>query len=96
MKPTVFKNLILKYAFALLLLSFVYSQAQNPSSDVYVDSEGVMRWTKGKKEVQGFGVNYTTPFAHAYRTAKRKGIDLKKAIDEDVYHFSRLGFDLYR
>lgn len=96
MKSTVIKNLILKSAFALLLFSFGYSQAQNPSGDVYVDSKGVMRWTKGKKEVQGFGVNYTTPFAHAYRTAKRKGIDLKKAIDEDVYHFARLGFDLYR
>jgi hypothetical protein len=96
MKPAIFKIAILKSAFALLLLAFGYSHAQNPSGDVYVDSKGVMRWTKGKKEVQGFGVNYTTPFAHAYRTAKRKGIDLKKAIDEDVYHFSRLGFDLYR
>lgn len=80
------------------LLSFVNSFAQNESSkgDVYVDDNGMMRWEKTKEEVQGFGINYTVPFAHAYRSAKRMGIDPKKAIDNDVYHFSRLGFDLYR
>jgi hypothetical protein len=55
-----------------------------------------MRWGKTRAEVQGFGVNYTVPFAHAYRTAQRLGVDLEKAIDDDVYHFARLGFDTYR
>ncbi len=55
-----------------------------------------MRWGKTNEEVHAFGVNYTAPFAFAYRTAKQQGIDLKKAIDDDVYHFARLGFDLYR
>ena len=64
--------------------------------DVFVDKEGVMRWSGDKSEVQGFGVNYTVPFAHAYRSAKKMGIDPLRAIDQDVYHFSRLGFDLYR
>ena len=36
------------------------------------------------------------PFAHAYRTAQRLGINVKEAIDNDVYHFTRLGFNLYR
>lgn len=63
---------------------------------VLVDGNGVMRWTDTKQEVQGFGVNYTVPFAHAYRSAKKLGVDPLKAIDQDVYHFSRLGFDLYR
>jgi len=49
-----------------------------------------------KNEVQGFGVNYTVPFAHAYRAAKQLNIDHEKAIDSDVYHFARLGFDAYR
>lgn len=63
---------------------------------VYVDKKGVMRYKGTKKEVQGFGVNYSAPFAHVYRSAKRKGIDIKKVIDNDIYHFKRLGFDLYR
>jgi len=55
-----------------------------------------MRLGHNDTEVQGFGVNYTVPFTHAYRTAGKLGVDLKKAIDNDVYHFSRLGFDLFR
>jgi hypothetical protein len=81
-----------------LLLSFTNLSSQNtePKNDVYVDNLGIMRWKLTNKEVQGFGVNYTVPFAHAYRSAKKMGIDPKKAIENDVYHFSRLGFDLYR
>ena len=65
-------------------------------SNVFVDDKGVMRWEESNREVTGFGVNYTVPFAHAYRTANRLGIKVKEAIDNDVYHFTRLGFDLYR
>jgi hypothetical protein len=64
--------------------------------DVFVDKEGVMRWGDSKKEVQGFGINYTTPFAHAYRSGKKLDVDLEKAIEDDVYHFARLGFDAFR
>ncbi|WP_299527177.1 hypothetical protein [uncultured Lutibacter sp.] len=80
------------------LLSFSYSFAQNQSSDatIYVDTNGIMKWTENNEEVHGFGVNYTVPFAHGFRTAKQLNINLKEAIDNDVYHFSRLGFDLYR
>lgn len=86
----------------IVILLFIYSlgmaMAQNTSNkgNVIIDKNGVMRWEKTKEEVQGFGLNYTVPFAHAYRTAKRMGIDPKQAIDNDVYHFTRLGFDLYR
>lgn len=79
----------------ICLISTV-SRGQTIKKDVYVDDSGVMRWGGTHKEVQGFGVNYTVPFAHGFRTANSLGIDLKKAIDNDVYHFSRLGFDLYR
>lgn len=81
----------------LLLFNFsltVYSQTEK--GEVYVDKKGVMRWENTEEELKGFGVNYTVPFAHAYKVAKRLDIDIKKAIDRDVYHFSRLGFDLYR
>ena len=65
-------------------------------SGVYADESGIMRWKDSKKEVQGFGVNYTVPFAHGYRSAKKLGVDPKEAIDKDVYHFARLGFDAFR
>ncbi len=72
------------------------AKAQEVKQDVYVDDNGVMRWGHNKAEVKGFGVNYSAPFAHAFRTAKKLGVDIKKAIDNDVHHFSRLDFDLYR
>ena len=79
----------------LMPITNLYSQDIKDAS-VLVDDNGTMRWESSNAEVTGFGVNYTVPFAHAYRTAKRLGIDPKKAIDNDVYHFTRLGFDLYR
>ncbi|RXK83990.1 membrane or secreted protein [Filimonas effusa] len=63
---------------------------------VYVDKKGILRYTADNKEAAFFGVNYTVPFAHGYRAHKALGIDLKKAIDADVYHFARLGLDAFR
>ncbi|SEJ72929.1 hypothetical protein SAMN04487995_6156 [Dyadobacter koreensis] len=79
--------------FIFFVTPVAYSQKSN---DVYVDKDGVMRWGNTKEEVKGFGVNYTVPFAYAYRVAKQLNVSPEKAIDDDVYHFSRLGFDLYR
>ncbi len=87
------------HVFTLLLLlitSVATAQRSAKSSDVYVDKNGVIRWSKDNAEVQGFGVNYTAPFAHGFSTAKKRGVDLEKAISDDVYHFARLGLDLYR
>lgn len=81
---------------SFFLLFNLVSEAQRNASDVFVDKNGVLRWGTSKEEVRAFGINYTVPFAHAYRTAKNMGIDIEKAIDQDVYHFARLGFDLYR
>ncbi len=81
----------------ILLLTFFNGISQNKSKgNVIVDEQGVMRWEKSKEEVKGFGVNYSVPFAHAYRSAKLMNLDPKTEIDHDVYHFGRLGFDLYR
>lgn len=74
----------------------VNGQKNTDRGQAYIDSSGILRWEKTKAEVKGFGVNYAIPFAHGYRSALRMGIDPKAAIDSDVYHFSRLGFDLYR
>ncbi|MEI9945344.1 MAG: membrane or secreted protein [Chitinophagaceae bacterium] len=63
---------------------------------VYVDKQGTLRYTKGNAEASFFGVNYTTPFAYAYRAHKALNIDLEKAIGQDVYHMARLGLDAFR
>jgi len=88
----------MKYLLLLLLTSCLTSVSTQGQSreDVVVDKRGVMRWGKTNEEVKGFGVNYTAMFAHAYRQAKNRNVSLEKAIDDDIYHFSRLGFDLYR
>ncbi|WP_411767304.1 hypothetical protein [Winogradskyella sp. A3E31] len=89
-----------KTVIVVIIMIFIFSnvkaQNTNERGNVYIDEQGVMRWEKSEAEVHGFGVNYSVPFAHAYRTAKRLGIDPKRAIDNDIYHFTRLGFDLYR
>ncbi len=69
------------------------AQGQNP---VYVDQQGVLRWQKDEREASFFGVNYTVPFAYGYRSHKALGIDPEKAIDQDVYHMSRLGLTAFR
>lgn len=90
------KSKIVIILISICSLATTIAQNKSNKGNVIVDKNGVMRWENAKEEVQGFGVNYTVPFAHAYRTAKRMGIDPKQAIDNDVYHFTRLGFDLYR
>ncbi|MDA3927800.1 MAG: hypothetical protein PF541_02505 [Prolixibacteraceae bacterium] len=80
---------------SILLLFFSIISFAQKKNVVQVDKNGTMRWPNNT-EVKGFGVNYTVPFAHGYRFAKNSGIDPKKAIENDVYHFSRLGFDLFR
>src|SRR5690606_30569593 len=74
----------------------VFAQGNKGIPTVFVDKQGVMRWSDTKQEASFFGVNYTTPFAHAFRALTYKGIDHKEAIDRDVYHFCRLGFNAYR
>lgn len=63
---------------------------------IYIDKGGVMRWTDSRQEASFYGVNYTLPFAHAYRATGYLGADRKAAIDKDVYHFARLGLNAYR
>lgn len=43
-----------------------------------------------------YGVNYTVPFAHAYRALGDLGVDRKEAIDRDVYHIARMGLNAFR
>ena len=63
---------------------------------VYVDGQGILRWTSTKTEASFFGVNYTAPFAYSFRAHKALGVDPEQAIREDVYHLARLGLDAFR
>ena len=77
-----------------------FSQVKQPknkeTSLVYIDNKGIIRWKKDKSEIALFGVNYTAPFAHAYRVLNYLKIPHEKAIESDVYHMARLGFDAFR
>src|SRR4051812_9946593 len=55
------------YYLFFFLFSAQLINAQNKNL-VYVDKQGVMRWTKDKTEATFFGVNYTVPFAYGYRS----------------------------
>ncbi len=77
----------------LLGLSTHHAYSQNK---LFVDKNGVLRWTKDKTEADFFGVNYTVPFAYGYRSHKALNVDMEKAIEADVYHMSRLGLDAFR
>ncbi|MBG8554917.1 cellulase family glycosylhydrolase [Hymenobacter guriensis] len=82
----------------LFLAGIGPAQAQKPlpKTDVYIDKGGVLRWQGSREEVALFGVNYTAPFAYSYRAHQRLGVPLEQAIDQDVYHLSRLGIDAFR
>ncbi|MBR1406598.1 MAG: cellulase family glycosylhydrolase [Bacteroidales bacterium] len=77
---------------SLLLAAVVPASAQS----FKVDGQGVIRDTKTRQEGAWFGVNYTAPFAHAYRQLQRFGADIKQTIDKDTYHLARMGANAYR
>ena len=73
-----------------------FQTSDRQSYKIYVDNNGVMRRSDNKEEVSYYGTNYTLPFAHAYRAVGELRIDRKDAIDRDVYHLKRLGFNGFR
>ena len=81
----------------LLSLSPLFLMAQSSSRQgSYADKQGVLRQISNDAEITAFGANYSLPFAHAYRMARRMGVSPETAIDNDIYHMTRLGLDLYR
>lgn len=86
----------MKRLFLCIPVFFLCWQAIAQQNRVYVDKQGVLRWTKDRSEATFFGVNYTVPFAYGYRSHKVLGIDPEKAIDADVHHMQRLGLDAFR
>ena len=88
----------MKVFFILTAFTFLQYAAytQKGANLVYVDKQGILRYTKDKTEAAFFGTNYTVPFAYAYRSHKALGVDIEKAIDADVDHMARLGLDAFR
>ncbi len=83
---------------ALLMAGFTFTMAsgQSVKPPTYVDAKGVFRWTKDKKPVYLFGVNYTLPFAYGYRAVQALKLNHEQEIDKDVYHLARLRVDAFR
>jgi hypothetical protein len=87
-------NLVISLLFILSFTTF--NNVKADEGKIYVDAQGVMRKVESHEEVSYFGVNYTVPFAHAYRALGYLGVNRKLAIDRDVYHMSKLGFNAFR
>ena len=87
-----------KYLLLSVAVTFMYCAlfAQKSADPVRIDKNGRMIWKNNNQEAFFWGVNYTTPFAHAYRQIERLGEDREKVIDADTYHLSRLGVNAYR
>lgn len=90
-------NHLVSFAITIITMMWALTAASaDVPYKVYVDKDGVMRRSDSHAEVSYYGVNYTVPFAHAYRALDYLGVDHKAAIDRDVYHLSRLGFNAFR
>jgi hypothetical protein len=87
------RSAVLSGAMALLVFSGAQAQKKAP---FFVNGEGVVISRSNNREIAFFGVNYSPAFGHGYRALKQLGYDHKKVIDQDVYHFARLGLDAFR
>ena len=81
---------------SLLLLLLLTAVIPVSAQSFKVDGKGVIRDAQTRQEGAWFGVNYTAPFAHAYRQLHRFGADIKQTIDKDTYHLARMGANAYR
>ncbi len=96
MKSTSYLTVTLLIFLAFGQTTSYAQKVESTQGPVYVDSKGVLRWQSSDAEAAFFGVNYSTPFAFAYRAHKALGVDIEQAIQDDVYHMARLGFDAFR
>lgn len=87
------KNILLLGA-AIFLTCTLF--AQKNADILRIDKNGRMIWKNNGQEAFFWGVNYTTPFAHAFRQIARLGEDREEVIDADTYHLARLGANAYR
>lgn len=93
---TIFTMRVYLLVLTCILFMPLFAQKTHEVPTVYIDNHGIIRWADSDKEAVFYGVNYTLPFAHAYRAVDYSGKSHKEAIDKDVYHMARLGFNAYR
>ncbi|MCB0281277.1 MAG: membrane or secreted protein [Calditrichaeota bacterium] len=86
----------MKLLIRLVFISLIYICALFAGDKVFVDENGILRWTDSEESASFFGINYAAPFAHAYRSLKKLGVSHKQAIDMDVSQFARLELNAYR
>jgi Endoglucanase len=69
-------------------------QTENPPAirKVYLDHDGVIRWTDTREEVTLFGANYAIASSGDYRAAGYVSQNRKRLIDEDMAQFARMGW----
>ena len=81
--------------FILTILSVAFCSVAICQEKVYMDEEGVIRWTADDTEVSLFGANYCLPSACDYRAPQHIGLGhmRKEMVQEDLDHFVRMGFD---
>ncbi|NQZ58939.1 MAG: hypothetical protein HRT88_15920 [Lentisphaeraceae bacterium] len=79
-----------------IVFFFLLSLILTLAGSAAIDSDGQWHRESDGQLVNAFGVNYNVPFAYTYRKIKEMGLDHKKIIDDDLYHFSRLGINAYR
>lgn len=96
MQRHIFIRILLTISFFSAMQEKTYAATHKDAPTIYIDKKGIMRWSDTHQEATFFGVNYTLPFAHAYRVLNYLNGNHKEAIDKDVYHFARLGFNAYR
>ena len=79
----------------VLLISLLSVTAANliAAELVYLDNQGVIRWTADNREVALFGANYCLPSGCDYRAAGYVNADRKKLVEKDMAHFARMGWD---
>ncbi len=91
------KNIIGAFATIIATLTLCKCNTTQRADLHYVEQVGEqLIWHDTHEPALFYGTNYTAPFAYAYRAIERKGIDHKKAIEQDVYHMARLGFNAFR
>lgn len=85
------------YKRSLLLIALLICSLYGRADElVYQDARGVVRWCDNRREVRLFGANYCLPSACDYRAAGMVGADRKQMIDDDLLHFTRMGWDALR
>jgi hypothetical protein len=71
-------------------------ERDRPAPERVVVADGVMYWEESREEVALVGAHYSPAYYDTYVALGLLGKDRKEAIEEDTYHYARLGLDAYR